>query len=234
MPQYRDPDNQNQHPGNWRPTPAPSLGGLLGFTPTPALSPYPGVAPAPVVPANRQSPYAPPPVQRAAPAAPRPVGGGDWAPSGGNGYSGPAAGGGGPLGDGYPVNATPALGQDPAYLAFLRALGIEKNDLTQSAATRMSVIDNEIARRLADIAQAGVYSREGIAGNFESRGVLHSSAREIARARELADEGRQTGALQGAADDQKRLIREEYDRRIAEANRRIAEQSLTSAGNIYQ
>lgn len=205
------------------------LGGLLGFTPTPQLSPYPGVSPAPVVPANRQSPYAPSSVAPRPPAPPVVGGGGVANSGGGGGYS---AGGGG-LSDGYSANATPALGQDPAYLAFLRALGIEKADLNQSAEDRIAVINREIARRLPDILQAGIYSREGIDNNFESRGVYRSGAHEVALGRERADEARQTSALQGAAADQVFLIRQELARRQAEADRRGADQSLTSAGNIY-
>lgn len=216
-------------------TPAPtpprnSLAGLLTFQPTPQLSPYPGVAPKPVVPANRTTAIAP---QHRAPApAPRPAGSpapqGGGAAGGGGGY-----GGGGPLGDGYGLTATPALGQDPAYLAFLRALGIEKADLNQSAEERIRVINNEIARRLPDILQQGIYAREGIDNNFESRGVFRSGHRLTSLARERADEGQQISSLQGAAADQIFLIKQELARRLGEADRRAAEQSLTSAGNVY-
>lgn len=226
MAPYRDPDNLNQSPGNWRPQ-STGLGGLLQMQPQKPFQMYPGVPQQPQRPSNATSPIAPQhraPAPR--PAAPRPPA---PAPVGGGGYGG---GGGGGF-DGYSAGATPSLASDPAFQAFMRALGFEKNDLNQSAEDRIFAIKNEVARRLGDIGRMSELSREGISGNFEARGLLRSGSHEQTLARQRTEEAAQRSSIEGIAGDQERLIRGELARRLAEIDRRGAEQSLNSAGSIY-
>lgn len=229
MPPYRDPDNLNQRPGNFSfPAPSqPSWVGLYGTAPIPqptrtsgAAAVYPAALGRPA-PKPAYTPLQTTEAQRRAQAA----------PSGGGGYAGGGGGYGG--GDGFSPYATPNIGQDPAYLAFLRSIGIEKAELNQSAEDRIGVINREITRRLSDILRGGEYAREGISGNYESRGVYRSGKHEQSLARQRADEGAQAASLQGAGADQVFLIRQELARRLAAAERQGAEAGLSAAGNVY-
>lgn len=124
------------------------------------------------------------------------------------------------------------LGQNPAYLAFLRALGAEESDLRGVTEDRVSMIQRELDRQLPQLLTQGEEARRGISGNFETRGLYRSGEHEDALGRQRAAEGQGISALQGSAADQIGATENDLLRRLAEIQRRHADTALSTAGGI--
>jgi hypothetical protein len=126
-----------------------------------------------------------------------------------------------------------ALGQSPAYLAYLRTLGVE--DATDQANTQTSV--DAAQRRQAmlapRIAQSGEYAREGISGGYESRGLFRSGQHEVGLARQRQAEGQQLGDLTSATTDQVTALKAALAAQMAARRRAMAEQGLNAANALY-
>ena len=150
---------------------------------------------------------------------------------GGGGYSGGGGGG----GVGAPAPLPPAsLGESPAWLAFQRQLDLEANQAQTATQDRIDVLNRGLARDIPDIQKAGEFTREGISGNFEARGVYRSGAHEQGLARQREAEGRQISGLQGTVNDQVGLLLADLARRQADIARRKADAALEGAGEIYR
>ena len=91
--------------------------------------------------------------------------------------------------------ATPT--QDPTILAYMRALGFEEAEAERATAGAKEQVQQQYAMDKPRIQSQGIERREGIAGGFESRGLLKSGAYATADARALGDEQHQLaqGAL---------------------------------------
>lgn len=138
---------------------------------------------------------------------------------------------------GLPTTATlgggGSLGQDPAYLAFLRTSGINQADASATAQNQLDAINNELQRRLPDLAFQGELAQKQIAGNMESRGILRSGERFVAGADQARQQGLQQAQLVGTAGDQQAAIRLQLAQQLAAIQRNVAEQGLNSAGTVY-
>lgn len=138
-----------------------------------------------------------------------------------------------------PANPSPtpqpavSLATDPAYLAFLRALGVEDSEDAASTQTGVDRINRTLAARLPEVTEAGDYAREGISGSFESRGLFRSGSHEVALARQRAAEGRTISDLESTTADSTADLTTALARRRAERERRKAEATLAGAGNVY-
>ncbi|MFP5376116.1 MAG: hypothetical protein ACLGIO_04945 [Acidimicrobiia bacterium] len=131
-----------------------------------------------------------------------------------------------------PLNANP-LAANPAYLAFLRELGIADAEAAADTTTGAERVGLELARRLPRIAELGGRDREGISGSFESRGLFRSGQHELTLARQRADEGNEAGDLVAAGADRVADLQADLARRRAAAARRRAEGALSAAGDAH-
>lgn len=126
-----------------------------------------------------------------------------------------------------------SLGTSPAYLAFLREVGIE--DALDRSDTQGD-IDRLIRRRdraLPEIAEEGGFAREGISGAMEDRGIYRSGEHEVALARQRAREGRTVAGLEAETAESVDDLRSRLERDIAARRRRTAEAGLSAAGDVY-
>jgi len=126
-----------------------------------------------------------------------------------------------------------SLAEDPAYLAFLRALGVEDAEDAADTQARTDALGRQLSMRLPEVAEAGEDSRSAISGSFESRGLFASGGREVALARQRADEGRTVAGLESTVADQSAQYARELARRRAERARRTAEAGLLAGANLY-
>lgn len=125
------------------------------------------------------------------------------------------------------------LGADPAYLAFLRAVGAE--DLGDAAGTQSDVdaVGRSLEQRLPRIAERGVDARRQISGSFESRGLLRSGSHEQGLARARRAEAYDTSDAVGGAGSQIAELTAALVRRRLARQRQGAEQGLAASGRLY-
>lgn len=95
-----------------------------------------------------------------------------------------------------------ALGQDPTWLAYMRALGFEEGEATANAEQSRGQVEDRLAFQRPIVAEQGEMARRGISAGFESRGVFRSGGHETALAEQRRGEQEQVGALElDAAND---------------------------------
>ncbi len=126
-----------------------------------------------------------------------------------------------------------ALGQSPAYLAFLRALGL--SDATDTANNQVTIdaLNRRAGLSLENLAASGAQQRQGISDSHESRGLYRSGARLRAQAGQQEGEARQGSAIAGgAADDTAALVADLAQRR-AERQQKSAEMAYGAATDVY-
>lgn len=126
-----------------------------------------------------------------------------------------------------------ALGQSPAYLAYLRSLGVTDANDAAGTQTGVDTVQRRTATMLPRIAEQGAISREGISGNYESRGLYRSGQHEVSLARQRAGEGQQVGDLQSGGADQIALLQATLVQQRAARQRQLVEQALNAANGLY-
>lgn len=135
-----------------------------------------------------------------------------------------------PSGVAEPVTASPVLGTSPAYLAFLRALGLDQATDSIEAQSAIDALNRRAGLARADIAAQGTRQRQNISDDAEVRGVWRSGARLRRQADQRADEGRQTSAVEyGAGEDIGELTQRLAERRL----QRTREQSERALDTTY-
>lgn len=91
--------------------------------------------------------------------------------------------------------AAASLSEDPAWLAYMRALGYEQSDAERIAAQRSNEVRRRYALLLPELQMAGENQRTAISGGMESRGIYRSGEHEMALARQRAAEQQQLGSM---------------------------------------
>lgn len=129
----------------------------------------------------------PPPTETAEPAAPAPTL--TQPPTNDLGLAIPVTG--------APAPTTPrSLSEDPAYLAYLNALGFQRSEAERVAATKTAALKDRAAFTAPRIQEEGVRADEGVRQNYEDRGLLQSGARLRDQARTSADTQYRLGSLE--------------------------------------
>jgi hypothetical protein len=93
---------------------------------------------------------------------------------------------------------TSALGQDPAYLAYMRALGVKDTTESNAIQSGIDAQNQSLALRLPQYQQAFDQQNRGLLGRMESRGILNSGETE----NNMAYQNQQQQAKQAALEDQ--------------------------------
>lgn len=78
----------------------------------------------------------------------------------------------------------------PAYLAFLRAQGMEETEAVGEAQSRISALRRGLNLRLPDYEEREKRGMEGVGEDYENRGLFRSGARLVAQQR-LANDTQQ-------------------------------------------
>lgn len=119
--------------------------------------------------------------------------------------------------------------QDPAFLAYLRASGVEESDVNGEAMWRVGAIQRARGRKLPRYDDQLERGQESIGNEYEDRGLLASGSRVVAQQRQANDVARDradylaegdediAGVYRGAAQDvagiRRRTMEEELDAR---------------------
>lgn len=133
-----------------------------------------------------------------------------------------------------PTAASPAqvLAEDPAWLAYQRALGVEDAQDREATTSRAEALRRAQGDGLANLSIAGDRSRREISGNYEARGVLRSGAHETRLGEQRMDEGRQASQLQSATATQVSDLEQQLAQRRVARQRGAAEQGLNTANSL--
>lgn len=118
-------------------------------------------------------------------------------------------------------------------LAYMRALGFETADAERQVAGSKEQAQQRFAMEKPRVLQQGGIEREGIAGGFESRGLLKSGAYATANARSLGDEQHRLGAMTIGLAEETSGLESQLAAQIAAQRRQAAERLLTIGGQQY-
>lgn len=133
-----------------------------------------------------------------------------------------------------PANQAPAksaLAQDPAHLAFLRALGLEDQEDAATTQQNVDAMNRRAGLALTDLAESGIRSRQQIADSREARGLWRSGERLRAQSDQQAQEARQASQISAGVATDTAALTQQLAQRRAERERRRAEVGFSTAGN---
>lgn len=126
----------------------------------------------------------------------------------------------------------PSASADPAYLAYLRSVGVEEADLQNVAAQRVSALTRQLARGLPGYAQQRTDAIAGVGHQFEDRGVFRSGNRQIKQADAAREIDRSRNEFEVGLRDQIAGTYLNTAADIARLRRGLAEQNINSAQNV--
>lgn len=126
----------------------------------------------------------------------------------------------------------PSAAADPAYLAYLRAIGVQESELGNVAALRVNSLTRQLGRGLPGYAEQRERAVRQTGEGFEDRGVFRSGLRQVRQ----ADAGRE---VDRARNDFEAGIRDQISGTyatsasdIAALRRQLAEQGMNSAQTV--
>lgn len=122
--------------------------------------------------------------------------------------------------------------QDPSFLAFQRALGVDEADLRASIAMRTSAVQRRVANQLPQLQQSTEQSVDRIGREAESRGAFGGGHRAQDQSR-AASQGalQQQGVIAGGQEEIAGL-ESDLARQIAANRRRQAEAELSARQSL--
>jgi hypothetical protein len=97
-----------------------------------------------------------------------------------------------------PLDTRPVLESSPEWMAFINALGLEKNQFASDIARREALARQAAKFQVDSLKPQYDQQRRGIAGSAESRGVARSGQFQRTLAESRAGQGRQTTGIQQA------------------------------------
>ena len=113
--------------------------------------------------------------------------------------------------------------QDPTYLQYLRALGLQEETARAVALRNMAAIGRQVQTATPEIARLGIIQRRQIGDNFEARGVFRSGTRQKRQAEQAAGEAYRVGSIQGQAADKMGEVQSNLDTTLSDLARQRAE-----------
>jgi len=135
-------------------------------------------------------------------------------------------------GPGLPPPPAAASAADPAYLAYLRGIGVEEAELQNVLGTRVGALVRGLGRKLPYYADQRERAIEGAGQAAESRGLYRSGARMKAQTRAGIDVDRDRMDFESDTRDR---IAELYSNNaldVARKRRELAEQGINSAQTV--
>lgn len=116
---------------------------------------------------------------------------------------------------------------NPAYLAYLRALGMQEETARAVALRNIAAINRQVQTQTPEIARLGAIQRARIGDSFEARGVFRSGMRQQRQAEAGASELYRVGSLHGNAADRIGAVQSGLDTTISDLARQRAERQAT-------
>lgn len=121
----------------------------------------------------------------------------------------------------------------PAYLAFLRALGLQNATDAVDAQAAIDRLNARAGLSREEIIDQGGIQREGIQGGYEARGLWRSGAKLRDLNRQRASEGRALGGVELNVADQSAQLISELARRRAAGERQTAEKAYDVTADLF-
>lgn len=115
---------------------------------------------------------------------------------------------------------------DPAYLAYLRALGFNESTDRATADNATAGVQRQVAMVLPEIAYQGGVTRQGIDTGYEANGLYRSGDHMQKIAQQQHTEGYQTGQATISASDQIAAIQRQLAQQQLDLNRQRTEAHL--------
>jgi hypothetical protein len=125
------------------------------------------------------------------------------------------------------------LAQDPTYLAYLRAIGMEQTEAIDSAESKRGAIEDRLALYKPELKYQGQVERRNVSGGFENRGIFQSSDHERALAEQRHGEQFKIGQLEQSGAEELTGIQTNLAMQLARLERDRAEKDLALSQSIY-
>ena len=126
----------------------------------------------------------------------------------------------------------PSASADPAYLAYLRSVGVEESALQNVANQRVSALTRQMARQLPVYAQQRQDAVQGVGNAYEDRGMFRGGQRITDQAKAGREVDRQQLEYTTGVQDQLGGIYLSTAADIAARRRALAEQGINSAQTV--
>lgn len=95
-----------------------------------------------------------------------------------------------------PGDAPPSLAGDPTYLAFQRALGLQKSNAERTTQQQVDSLNQQLPGQVDWLGRNNDLAKKQIAGSMEARGILRSSETNTNLANQDASYGHAVSDLQ--------------------------------------
>lgn len=127
---------------------------------------------------------------------------------------------------------TPA--EDPAFLAYLRTIGVDEGELGAEVNYRTAQLAGRYRRKLPEFRDAANEGAEKIGLDFEDRGFSGSGARLVAQARQRRDVARDALEYEAGIREQMSDLQFDAARSIAKGRRGLADEELAARGRMAE
>ena len=126
----------------------------------------------------------------------------------------------------------PSAAADPAYLAYLRSIGVQESELQNVAALRVNSLTRQLGRELPAYAEQRDRAVRQVGESFEDRGVYRSGMRQVRQADAGREVDRARNNFEAGIRDQISGTYATGAADIAALRRQLAEQGITSAQTV--
>lgn len=118
--------------------------------------------------------------------------------------------------------------EDPAFLAFLRAQGIEEAELANTVAQRLGIIERTRNVAIPRLQEDEARAVQRVADVFENRGLFRSGQRLLRQSEVAQAFGRRRADLEARLADQGASLIQQLTAQIAANRRQAAEEALAA------
>lgn len=124
----------------------------------------------------------------------------------------------------------PTYSDDPAYQAYMAALGFNTSEANRQAADSRTRVAGAYDYSLEGLGIDQDRALENVSANFENRGLVRSGEHERRRAESLRDSTRRFGALELQTANQYAGIEDALARQLADMEMQRANEAYGAAG----
>lgn len=124
--------------------------------------------------------------------------------------------------------------EDPAFLAFMRGVGVDEGELGSEVNYRTAQLQGRLRRRLPAFQDAANEGAEKTGLEYEDRGFLNSGARLVAQARGRRDVARDALEYEAGIREQMSDLQFDAARSIAKGRRGLAEEGYAARGRMAE
>lgn len=127
---------------------------------------------------------------------------------------------------------TPA--EDPAFLAYLRGVGVDEGELGAEVNYRTAQLQGRLRRRLPAYRDEAKEGAEAIGNEYEDRGFLGSGARLVAQARKRRDVSRDALEYEAGVREQMSDLQFNAAKSIAQGRRGLADEEYEARARMAE